>query len=65
MLGDVGHLVSMQCPRLRELEVSNVGIVIAAGHISISSTSLQRLVFGHINDIVNCTSTDLDELHTI
>ncbi|CAD6223551.1 unnamed protein product [Miscanthus lutarioriparius] len=49
--GDVGHLVSTQCPRLRELEMSNVGGVVAAGHISISSTSLQRLVFRRISGI--------------
>ncbi|XP_021309279.1 putative F-box/LRR-repeat protein At5g02700 [Sorghum bicolor] len=49
--GDVGHLVSTQCPRLRELEMSNVGVVVAAGQISISSTSLQRLVFRQISGI--------------
>jgi len=49
--GDVGHLVSTQCPRLRELEMSNVGVVVASGQISISSTSLQRLVFRHMSGI--------------
>ncbi|TKW35211.1 hypothetical protein SEVIR_2G357500v4 [Setaria viridis] len=40
--GDVGHLVSTQCPRLRELEMCDVATVTAG--LSISSASLERLV---------------------
>ncbi|CAL5083411.1 unnamed protein product [Urochloa decumbens] len=45
--GDVGHLVSMQCPRLRELEMCDVAT--AAAGLSITSTSLERLVLRRVS----------------
>ncbi|CAN6211930.1 unnamed protein product [Urochloa humidicola] len=45
--GDVGHLVSTQCPRLRELEMCDVAT--AAAGLSITSASLERLVLRRAN----------------
>ncbi|KAL6896789.1 hypothetical protein ACP4OV_007361 [Aristida adscensionis] len=44
--GDVGDLVSVRCPRLRELEMTDVGL--AAGDLSIRSASLERLVLRRV-----------------
>ncbi|CAN6219171.1 unnamed protein product [Urochloa humidicola] len=45
--GDVGHLVSTQCPRLRELEMCDVAT--ASAGLSITSASLERLVLRRVN----------------
>ncbi|CAO1941670.1 unnamed protein product [Urochloa humidicola] len=45
--GDVGHLVSTQCPRLRELEMCDVATANAG--LSITSASLERLVLRRVN----------------
>ncbi|CAN6175754.1 unnamed protein product [Urochloa humidicola] len=45
--GDVGHLVSTQCPHLRELEMCDV--VTANAGLSITSASLERLVLRRVN----------------
>ncbi|KAL6656733.1 hypothetical protein ACP70R_004513 [Stipagrostis hirtigluma subsp. patula] len=46
--GDIGRLVSVQCPRLRELEMSDVGIA-DTGDLSIRSASLVRLVLRRVS----------------
>ncbi|XP_025801725.1 putative F-box/LRR-repeat protein At3g28410 [Panicum hallii] len=45
--GDVGHLVSTQCPRLRDLELC--GVTLEAANLSISSASLERLVLRRVS----------------
>ncbi|RLN32979.1 hypothetical protein C2845_PM03G09540 [Panicum miliaceum] len=45
--GDVGHLVSTQCPRLRDLELCDV--TLEAANLSISSASLERLVLRRVS----------------
>ncbi|OEL20420.1 hypothetical protein BAE44_0018561 [Dichanthelium oligosanthes] len=47
VLGDIGHLVSTQCPRLRELEMCDVTTV--AANLSITSVSLENLVLRRVN----------------
>ncbi|CAL5072232.1 unnamed protein product [Urochloa decumbens] len=49
--GDVGHLVSVQCPRLRELEMCDVAT--AAAGLSITSASLERLVLRRVTLGIN------------